>query len=103
MSPPCIINGCYCDEVCHTQKDCCSDIDDIGCHPGTSSSSIVSPTPTDNLIRQNQKLMLLLNVGNFYEYQGFLTSYLVLIACHKMSFFCTYIVKTMLYQSMYIP
>ena len=40
VSPPCRINDCYCDDSCHIQNDCCSDIDDIGCHP-------VSPSPTD--------------------------------------------------------
>ena len=40
VSPPCSINGCFCDDSCHIQNDCCSDIDDIGCHP-------VSHSPTD--------------------------------------------------------
>ena len=45
---PCSNNGCFCDVVCHKRNDCCSDIADIGCHP-PSSSTIVSPTPTDIL------------------------------------------------------
>ena len=50
LSAPCRINGgCYCDDTCHTFNDCCSDITDIGCHPVTSSSPIVSPTPIDTL------------------------------------------------------
>ena len=29
----CISVDCYCDGLCHINKDCCSDIADIGCHP----------------------------------------------------------------------
>ena len=47
LSPPCNNNGCYCDQNCYNLNDCCSDIADIGCHPPSSSSSIVSPTPTE--------------------------------------------------------
>ena len=46
---PCYNIGCYCDQDCHIINDCCSDIADIGCHPTTSSSPIVSPTPIDTL------------------------------------------------------
>ena len=42
LSPPCSINGCFCDDICHTSNDCCNDKDDIECHPATS----FSPTPT---------------------------------------------------------
>ena len=49
LSPPCSNNGCYCDKICHIYNDCCSDIADIGCHPASSYSSIVSPTPADTL------------------------------------------------------
>ena len=43
LSPPCSNNGCYCDQACYNANDCCSDIDDIGCHPASSSSLTVSP------------------------------------------------------------
>ena len=49
VSPPCSNKGCYCDQNCHVWNDCCSDIADIGCYPASSSSPIVSPTPTDTL------------------------------------------------------
>ena len=42
----CYNNGCYCDKNCHNLNDCCSDIADIGCHPASFYSPIVSPTPT---------------------------------------------------------
>ena len=55
MSPssPCNRNGCYCDQNCHSVNDCCSDIADIGCHPASSSSLIVSLTPTHTLGKIN--------------------------------------------------
>ena len=49
LSSPCSIKGCYCDNVCHIQNDCCHDIEDIGCHPVTSFSPTVSPTSTDTV------------------------------------------------------
>ena len=49
LSPSCTNNGCFCDQMCYTFNDCCSDIADIGCHPPSSSSTIVSPTPIDIL------------------------------------------------------
>ena len=49
VSPSCSSNGCFCDHSCHYWNDCCSDIADIGCHSASTSSSIVSPTPTDTL------------------------------------------------------
>ena len=49
MSPPCSNNGCYCDENCYSWNDCCSDIANISCYPDSSSSPIVSITPTDTL------------------------------------------------------
>ena len=49
VTPPCRNNGCYCDHKCHILNDCCSDIGDIGCYLANSSSSVVSPTPTDTL------------------------------------------------------
>ena len=49
VSPPCSNNECFCDVVCHKLNDCCIDIADIGCHPASSSSSIVSPIQTDVL------------------------------------------------------
>ena len=36
----------YCDQLCHSNNDCCSDIDDIGCYPVPFSSPIVTSTPT---------------------------------------------------------
>ena len=29
----CSNNGCYCDQSCHSFRDCCSDIASIGCYP----------------------------------------------------------------------
>ena len=56
LSPPCSNNGCYCDQGCHDFNDCCSDIADIGCyHPASSSSPIMSPTPTDTLRKSKWK------------------------------------------------
>ena len=49
LSPPCSNNGCCCDQNCHNMNDCCSDIADIGCHPVSSFSPIVSLTPTHTL------------------------------------------------------
>ena len=49
LSPTCSNNGCSCDQECHILNDCCSDIADIGCHPASSSSPRVSPTPSDTL------------------------------------------------------
>ena len=47
--PPCSNKGCYCDQSCHNHNDCCSDIADIGCHPASSSSTIVLTTTTETL------------------------------------------------------
>ena len=41
LSTTCSNNGCYCDKSCHTFRDCCNDVADIGCYP-------TSP-PTDTL------------------------------------------------------
>ena len=49
LSPPCSNNGCYCDKNCHILSDCCSDIADIGCHPASFASPIVSTTPIEML------------------------------------------------------
>ena len=49
LSPPCINNGCHCDQNCYIFNDCCSDIVDIGCHPTYSSSSIVSLSQINTL------------------------------------------------------
>ena len=65
LSPPCINNGCHCDQNCHHLNDCCSDIADIGCHPASYSSPIVSPTPTDTVGKKNQKLVHCIS-HNFY-------------------------------------
>ena len=53
VSPPCSINGCYCDQSCFYWKDCCNDVADIGCHPTTPSFltvSSTSKTKTDTLV-----------------------------------------------------
>ena len=42
LTPPCSNNKCYCDQLCHTLNDCCSDIADIGCHPASYSTPIVT-------------------------------------------------------------
>ena len=49
LSPPCSNNGCYCDNNCHKMNECCSDIADIGCHPASSSSPIVSTTTIETI------------------------------------------------------
>ena len=45
VSPPCSNNECFCDQLCHILKDCCSDIADIGCHPVSSYSPVIISTP----------------------------------------------------------
>ena len=30
----CFTQGCYCDQYCYQNNDCCSDIEKIGCFPG---------------------------------------------------------------------
>ena len=42
----CSNNGCYCHQNCHTLNNRSSDISDIYCHPASSFSPTVSPTPT---------------------------------------------------------
>ena len=51
----CISIDCRCDQHCHSYNDCCDDIDDIDCYPVSSSSPIVSPTPTDTLGKTKSK------------------------------------------------
>ena len=51
LSPSCSNNGCYCDLICHTYGDCCSDVANIGCHPAPPLSPIL--TPTDALGKTN--------------------------------------------------
>ena len=46
LSQICSNNGCYCHQDCYNSNNCCSDIADISCHPASSSSPTVSPTPT---------------------------------------------------------
>ena len=29
----CLTQGCYCDQLCYQNNDCCSDIEAIGCFP----------------------------------------------------------------------
>ena len=55
FSLTCSNYGCYCDQYCHFWNDCCSDVADIGCHSASSSSSIISPTPTDTLGKKKSK------------------------------------------------
>ena len=45
----CVTNkNCHCDITCFQLNDCCSDIADIGCHPG-SLSPTDSPSRTDTM------------------------------------------------------
>ena len=30
---------CYCDQICHAYRDCCSDIEEAGCFPNTTLAS----------------------------------------------------------------
>ena len=57
LSQNCRNNGCYCDQICHFFNDCCNDVTNIGCHPHSSISPMVSPTPTDTLGKTKQELM----------------------------------------------
>ena len=56
LSPPCSINGCFCDERCHKLRDCCSDITDISCHlsfpkpTSTDTLSIINPSLSDSIV-----------------------------------------------------
>ena len=52
LSPPCSINGCYCDKDCHNLEDCCSDIAEISCRPVNRSSP--TRTPTNMLGKKNR-------------------------------------------------
>ena len=45
-SQTCSHMNCHCDQACHSNNDCCSDIDDIGCYPVPSSSLTHTSTPT---------------------------------------------------------
>ena len=50
LSPSCNNKGCFCDQICHIYKDCCSDVADIGCHPAPSSTKTI---PTDIFGKKN--------------------------------------------------
>ena len=54
----CISLDCHCDQTCHSNNDCCSDIDDIGCYPVPSSSPIVTPTAILGKTKSEVHLML---------------------------------------------
>ena len=54
LSPTCHNYGCYCDQVCHIFRDCCSDIANIGCHPTTPT-----PTPTDAFGREKTEICII--------------------------------------------
>ena len=43
-------NGCYCHQDCYLWKNCCPDIANIGCYNASSSSFMISPTPTDTQV-----------------------------------------------------
>ena len=30
----CMTQGCFCDQACYLNNNCCSDIENIGCFPG---------------------------------------------------------------------
>ena len=46
LSPPCSINGCFCDKDCHNEGDCCSDVADIECYPVNLTSPMPITTKT---------------------------------------------------------
>ena len=55
----CNVGGCYCDQHCYSNGNCCSDIASIGCFPSTTTSaatmvssisSIHTPSPTKSTI-----------------------------------------------------
>ena len=37
----CISLDCRCDQSCHSNNDCCEDINDISCYPVSSSPSSI--------------------------------------------------------------
>ena len=43
----CISIDCHCDQHCHSNNDCCDDIDDIDCYLVPSAS--VTSNPNDTL------------------------------------------------------
>ena len=45
----CISIDCHCDQNCHSNNDCCNDIDDIGCYPVPYPSLMFISTSTDTL------------------------------------------------------
>ena len=49
----CISVVCHCDQRCHSNNDCCSDIADIVCYPVPYSSPMFISTPTDTLGKTN--------------------------------------------------
>ena len=44
-SHTCKNEDCYCDFLCHSNNDCCSDITDIGCYP---KNKTIGKTKSDN-------------------------------------------------------
>ena len=56
LSTTCSNNGCYCDKSCHTFRDCCNDVVDVGCYP-------VSP-PTDSLGKLKSGATLVTVISN---------------------------------------
>ena len=53
---PCKSNECYCDQDCHDVGDCCSDIAELGCHPASYYSVVVSLTSTNKpLVTQGKR------------------------------------------------
>ena len=48
-SQTCSHMNCHCDQFCHSNNDCCSDIADIGCYPVSPPSPIFISTSTDTL------------------------------------------------------
>ena len=47
----CNILDCACDQLCHSNNNCCSDIVDIGCYLVSSPSTIFISTPTDTIVK----------------------------------------------------
>ena len=56
LSTTCSNNGCFCDKSCHTFRDCCNDVVDVGCYP-------VSP-PTDSLGKIKSGAILVTVISN---------------------------------------
>ena len=54
LSPPCSINGCYCDKDCHNVGNCCSDVADIRCYHVNLTSPMPITTKTFGKKKNNR-------------------------------------------------